>query len=67
MPDLVFRILLHLVCFVLAFYALEGLDFTKILRKGQSLKALILLFLLSMALGYLVAQFLLMLAFRYYF
>jgi uncharacterized integral membrane protein (TIGR02327 family) len=67
MPDLLLRIVLHLASFAIALYALEGIDFARFIRKGRTTQATILLFLLSMALGYLVAQFLLMLAYRYYF
>ena len=55
------RIGLHIVCFFISLYALEGIDFARFFRKNKSEKAQIFLFLLSMALGYLVAQFLLML------
>ena len=67
MPEIVFRIILHLGCFAISLYALEGIDFARFIRKGRTQQATILLFLLSMALGYLVAQFLMMLAFKYYF
>jgi len=55
------RIVVHMICFVVSLYALEGVDFARFFRKNKAMKAQILLFLLSMALGYLVAQFLLML------
>jgi len=55
------RIGLHIVCFVLSLYALEGVDFARFFRRNRARQAQVLLILLSMALGYLVAQFLLML------
>lgn len=67
MPEIVFRIILHIACFGVSLFALEGIDFSRFIRKGRTQQATVLLFLLSMALGYLVAQFLMMLAFRYYF
>ena len=55
------RIGLHILCFVLSLYALEGVDFARFFRRGRAKQAQVLLILLSMALGFLVAQFLLML------
>ncbi len=55
------RIVLHIGCFILAFYGLSGLDFSKIMlnRPNRGVKGQTLLILLSMAIGYLVAQFML--------
>lgn len=65
MGEILFRIILHLVCFGISLYALLGIDFGKFIHKGKTVQATLLLFLLSMALGYLVAQFLMMLSYRY--
>ena len=49
---------LYLVMFAVSFWALSGLDFAKVLRKGQVNKAQVLLFLMSLALGWMSAEFL---------
>lgn len=59
------RIIIHFLMFGVSFYALSSLDLAKVLLpvKDRSMKAQILLVLLSLALGYLSAQFIL--AIRY--
>ncbi len=59
------RIIIHFLMFGVSFYALSSLDLAKVLLpvKDRSTKAQILLVLLSLALGYLSAQFIL--AIRY--
>ncbi len=49
---------LYLMMFAVSFWALSGLDFAKVLRKGQANKAQVLLFLMSLALGWMSAEFL---------
>ena len=56
MHDLV-RILIYLVSFIISAYALSGIDFTKNMRQNADTKMQILYILLSLALGYGVAQF----------
>ena len=58
MSEKIVTYLIYMVCFGLSFWALSGLDFAKILRKGSTQKAWLLLILLSMALAYLCAMFL---------
>ncbi len=59
------RIIIHFLMFGVSFYALSSLDLAKVLLpvKDRSMKAQILLVLLSLALGYLSAQFIM--AIRY--
>ena len=54
------KIILHIITFSFSFYCLSGLDLSKIMLNTpeRGAKGQILLFLMSMALGYLVAQFL---------
>ncbi|MGL5979098.1 MAG: DUF1146 family protein [Erysipelotrichaceae bacterium] len=54
-------ILTHLFSFALSFYALSGIHFDKFVNVRKPQKAQLLLLLLSMGLGFLVAQFLLIL------
>lgn len=53
------RIGVHLISFVFSFYLLMGLDLTRFVRKGHENKTQLLYLFLAMALGYLVAQFVL--------
>ncbi len=59
------RIFIHFVMFGVSFYALSSLDLAKLLLpvNNRNTKAQLLLILLSLALGYLTAQFIL--AIRY--
>jgi len=66
MTEIIVRICLHLACFAIAWYALGSIDIARYIKQGHTKQAQILMFLLSMALGYLAAQFLLAIAFRYY-
>ena len=60
------RILLHFGCFAFSFYCLSGLNLSKIMLNvpAKSTKGQILLFMMSMALGYLCAQFILAIAYH---
>ena len=55
------RILLHFAAFGFSFYCLSGLNLSKLMLNTpeKDTKAMILLIFMSLALGYLVAQFLL--------
>ncbi len=61
MVDEIIRIGLHFVCMAFSFYALSGLDLSKIMlnRPNRGMKGQALLVLMSMALGFLAAQFIL--------
>ncbi|MBQ9035880.1 MAG: DUF1146 domain-containing protein [Erysipelotrichaceae bacterium] len=60
------RIILHFGTFAFSFYCLSGLDLSKIMLKTpqRNTKAQVLLLMMSMALGYLVAQFILAIMYR---
>ena len=66
MVDIVIRIVLHIVSFGVCWYALSGLDWAKFIKQGRVMQAQLLLIVLSMALGYLLAQFLMAIGFSYY-
>ena len=59
------RIGVHLISFVVSFYLIMGLDLTPFVRKGHGNKIQLLYVFLAMALGYLVAQFVLNLSVSY--
>ncbi|QIK56487.1 DUF1146 domain-containing protein [Erysipelothrix sp. HDW6A] len=61
----ILRISVYLLCFLLASYALSGFDFSKVMRPQSQTKMQVLYLLLSLALAYLVAQFLLGLSVNY--
>lgn len=62
----ILRIVLYLVSFIGVAYALNGVDFSKVMRPQSALKMQILYILLSMGIAYLVAQFLMGLSMNYF-
>jgi len=67
MDKIIVQIILHMICFAVAFYSLNGIDLNRFIKQGRVLQAQLLLMILSMALGYLMAQFLLALSYPMYF
>ncbi|MCF0110408.1 MAG: DUF1146 domain-containing protein [Erysipelotrichaceae bacterium] len=59
MVEEVTRFVTYLLCFALSFYALSSVDYNRFIRLGKTTQAQVLHVLLSLALGYLVASFLL--------
>ena len=57
MPDIV-RIIIYLFSFTASAYALSGIDFSKIMKKGSEVKIQLLYMFLALGLGYVVAEFL---------
>ncbi len=57
MEAFIYQTVLYIICFCACFWAFMGLDFEKIIRKGRTHQAQIMLLLISMACAYLVAQF----------
>mgnify|MGYP000942053400 CR=1 FL=1 len=55
--QVILRIAVHFVCFIAALAALSGVDFSKFMRSGKAFQMQLLYVLLSIALGYGVAQF----------
>ncbi|MEF9919716.1 MAG: DUF1146 family protein [Erysipelotrichaceae bacterium] len=53
------NITVHLLCFVVSFYALSSLHFDRFCDVRKPMKVQVLLLLLAIGLGYVVAQFLL--------
>lgn len=54
--------IVYIMSCLAAFYALHGVDFGKIVRKGQEQKINLLYILLSFAIGYGVAEFILVIS-----
>lgn len=63
MTYFILKITIHILSFIISFYALSGVQFEKVVRVETPFKAQLLLLLSSMGLGFLVAQFLMALAF----
>lgn len=59
----IIKITIHLLSFILSFYALSGVRFDRFMDVKVPIKAQLLLLFTAMGLGYLVAQFILALAF----
>lgn len=59
------ELLVYFVAFGVSLYALSGVDFEKIMRKGRSAQIQALYIILSMAIAYLLGQFLLAIMYHY--
>ena len=59
MQYFIVNVAVHLLCFMLSFWALSGVRFDRFCDVTKPGKAQLLLLLLSLGLGYLTAQFLL--------
>lgn len=62
MSYFIMKVSIHLICFGLSFYALSAVKFDKFTDVKKPVKVQLLLLLSALALGYLVAQFLLTLS-----
>jgi len=60
-PEPIVNILLHFFGFFVAMLGLSALNFEKVLRQGRTFQAQVLYVGTAMALGYLIAQFLIQL------
>ena len=65
MNNFIYRVIIYLISFLLSLYALNGLDYSKFIKKNRVQEAWLLYFLIAMALGYLVGSMLINLI--YYF
>ena len=65
MNNFIYRVIIYLLSFLLSLYALNGLDYSKFIKKNRVQEAWLLYFLIAMALGYLVGSMLINLI--YYF
>ncbi len=66
MSEVIVKISLHVVMFMISFYALSGIDFSRFIYKKQVVKAQMMLVLFSMALSYLSSQFMIALMVQFY-
>lgn len=59
MQYFIINVAVHILCFILSFWALSGVHFDRFCDVSKPGKVQMLLLLLSLGLGYLTAQFLL--------
>lgn len=59
MPYTLISLFVHILCFIISFWALSNVAFERFVHAEKPGKTQMLLLLLALALGYLVAQFLL--------
>lgn len=59
MLDFIKPLLVYFIAFALALYALNGLDFSRFMRKGRTMQIQTLYLLLAAVIAYLFGQFLL--------
>lgn len=52
------KVLVYLVCFVASLFGLNALDFNRFIKQGKVAQGIILYYLISFALAYLVGNFL---------
>lgn len=57
--EAIVRVVAHLACFALALYAMQALNYEKLIRKNHVAQAQILYLLTAMGIALLAAQFLL--------
>ncbi len=55
--DRIIDLFIYLVCFGICLYALNGIDFARFMRKGRTYEVQVLYFVLSLALAYLLGNF----------
>ena len=57
MFEFISQTVLYIVCFACSLYSLMAIDFEKLIKKNKTFQAQCLIVLLSLGLGYLVANF----------
>lgn len=57
MSDFITKIIIYLICFIFSLYGLRALDFNRIIKKNSVVEARVLYFLISIALTYIIGQF----------
>ena len=60
----ILRVALYLICYVISMYGWMAIDFSKLIHKGKTWQAQLLLIALSMSTAYLMAQFIMALLYR---
>ncbi|MDY6063092.1 MAG: DUF1146 domain-containing protein [Erysipelotrichaceae bacterium] len=56
MADYLVKIVIYIICFILAAYALSALDINRMLKKNAVYQAQLLYLMMAMALSYLVGS-----------
>ena len=59
------RVGIYFLCFLLALFGMNGLDFNRFIRQGKVAQAQVLYFVISCALAYLMGNFLMALIYHF--
>lgn len=65
MTEFYLRLAVYLLSFVLSFYCLSALDFNRFLKKGKTVQAQILYFVIACCVAYLFGNFLMAVIYRF--
>ncbi len=65
-PSYLIRVIFHLTFLVITFFALEGIDWAKVMRKNYYQRGILIHTLVSIAISFLVTKFFLTILFKAY-
>ena len=57
MTEYIIKIIIYILCYLLVLYGLNAFDFNRFVKKGHIQEARILYFVVSMAITYLIGEF----------
>ncbi len=57
-------LIIYFACFAASLYALSGVDFAKLMKKGRTIQIQALYLILAMAIAYLLGKFLMAIMYR---
>ncbi len=57
MIEHIITIVIYLICFMVSLYALSGIDFARIMRKGRTQEIQVLYLILALVVAYLLGNF----------
>ena len=56
MNNFIYKVIIYIISFFLSLYGLSALDYSRFIKKGKTMEAQLLYFLLAMSLAYLVGS-----------
>ena len=65
MLDFYVKVMIYLFSFVMCFFGLSALDFNRFIKQGKMIQGQVLYYVISCALAYLVANFIMGLIYRF--
>lgn len=66
MIDFYIKVIIYFVCFILAMFSLNAIDFNRFIKQGRILQTYVLYFILACSLAYLFGQFLMSVIYYFY-